>query len=134
MVHDTSRRVSSSTNAKRETTAYTYDLRGNRLTETGNLASTDIADTAYTYDVDNKLVSVTKGTSATEMAYYVDGMRARYYDPALGRFLNEDSFEGQVSNPLSLNLYTYCINNPLIYIDPSGHNAEAATYWYEGMW
>ncbi len=30
---------------------------------------------------------------------------------------------GTLDNPLSHNLYTYCMNNPLIYIDPSGHKA-----------
>lgn len=50
-------------------------------------------------------------------------LRARYYDPQMGRFINEDSYEGQVNNPLSLNLYTYCFNNPIIYVDPTGH------YW-----
>ncbi len=48
-------------------------------------------------------------------------LRARYYDPSVGRFLSEDSYEGQVNNPLSLNMYTYCYNNPSKYIDPSGH-------------
>ena len=48
-------------------------------------------------------------------------LRARYYDPTLGRFINEDSFEGQVTNPLSLNLYTYCYNSPLSYTDSSGN-------------
>lgn len=48
-------------------------------------------------------------------------LRARYYDPTMGRFLNEDSYEGQVDNPLSLNLYTYCYNEPLGHVDPSGH-------------
>lgn len=47
-------------------------------------------------------------------------LRARYYDPQIGRFINEDSYEGQVNNPLTLNLYTYGNNNPLMYIDPSG--------------
>lgn len=41
---------------------------------------------------------------------------------------------GQVNNPLSLNVYSYSLNNPLTYTDLSGHNAEAAAYWYEGMW
>ena len=41
-------------------------------------------------------------------------LRARYYDPKLGRFLNEDPIcDG-------FNWYSYCENNPLIYIDPSG--------------
>ncbi|WP_158594070.1 RHS repeat-associated core domain-containing protein [Cohnella faecalis] len=48
-------------------------------------------------------------------------LRARYYDPSIGRFINEDSYEGQIDNPLTLNLYTYVGNNPLIYSDPSGH-------------
>ena len=57
-------------------------------------------------------------------------LRARYYDPALGRFINEDPYEGQVTNPLSLNLYTYCYNNPLIYIDPTGQTVQD---FFKGM-
>ena len=38
-----------------------------------------------------------------------------------GRFISEDTYEGQVDNPLTLNLYTYVYNNPLKYTDPSGH-------------
>lgn len=37
------------------------------------------------------------------------------------RFINEDTYEGKLDNPLSQNLYTYVHNNPLIYNDPSGH-------------
>lgn len=48
-------------------------------------------------------------------------LRARYYDSSIGRFINEDTVEGQIDNPLSLNIYTYVSNNPLKYIDPSGH-------------
>jgi RHS repeat-associated protein len=54
-------------------------------------------------------------------------LRARYYDPAIGRFLNEDSFEGQISNPLSLNLYSYCYNNPVLYIDSTGNSPKDVT-------
>ena len=48
-------------------------------------------------------------------------LRARYYDPAIGRFISRDSVTGENTDPLSLNLYTYCHNNPIIGIDPSGH-------------
>ncbi|MFA9464179.1 MAG: RHS repeat-associated core domain-containing protein [Velocimicrobium sp.] len=48
-------------------------------------------------------------------------LRARYYDPKMGRFINEDTYEGQINDALSLNGYSYCNNNPLIHIDPSGH-------------
>ena len=48
-------------------------------------------------------------------------LRARNYNPSTGRFINRDSFAGRRSDPLSLNLYTYCRNNPIRYVDPSGH-------------
>jgi len=47
--------------------------------------------------------------------------RARYFDSSIGRFISQDTYEGQLDNPLSLNLYTYVHNNPLIYTDPTGH-------------
>lgn len=50
-------------------------------------------------------------------------LRARYYDPSIGRFISEDTYEGQIDNPLTLNLYTYVLNNPLIRIDPTGHDS-----------
>ncbi|MEQ7053050.1 polymorphic toxin-type HINT domain-containing protein [Paenibacillaceae sp. P-4] len=37
------------------------------------------------------------------------------------RFINEDTYEGDINDPLSLNLYTYVSNNPLKYADPSGN-------------
>lgn len=51
-------------------------------------------------------------------------LRARYYNPGTGRFISRDSVTGDINDPLSLNLYTYCANNPLIYIDPSGNIFE----------
>ena len=48
-------------------------------------------------------------------------LRARYYDPTTGRFSGEDTYRGQATDPLSLNLYTYCSNNPIKYTDPMGH-------------
>ena len=48
-------------------------------------------------------------------------LRARNYNPSTGRFISRDSFAGRRSDPLSLNLYTYCRNNPIRFIDPSGH-------------
>ena len=55
--------------------------------------------------------------SETGMYY----LRARYYNPYIGRFMSEDSYWGEDSNPLSLNLYTYCANEPIMFVDPSGH-------------
>jgi RHS repeat-associated protein len=46
---------------------------------------------------------------------------ARQYDPALGRFLQADSIIPNPGNPQSLNRYSYVLNSPLRYTDPSGH-------------
>lgn len=48
-------------------------------------------------------------------------LRARYYDPEIGRFITEDSVWGKDADPLSLNLYTYCGNDPVLFTDPTGH-------------
>ena len=50
-------------------------------------------------------------------------LRARYYNPTTGRFISRDSVTGKIEDPLSLNLYTYCHNNPIFFQDPSGHFA-----------
>ena len=44
-------------------------------------------------------------------------LRARYYNPVIGRFIQEDTYYGD-----GLNLYEYCRNNTITYKDPTGHN------------
>ena len=46
---------------------------------------------------------------------------ARLYDPVIGRFISADNFVPRPFDPQSLNRYSYCRNNPLIYVDPTGH-------------
>ena len=46
---------------------------------------------------------------------------ARLYDPVLGMFVTPDSVVPNMFDPQDLNRYAYCRNNPLIYVDPSGH-------------
>jgi RHS repeat-associated protein len=45
---------------------------------------------------------------------------ARYYSPSLGRFISPDTVTPDPMNPQSLNRYSYCLNNPLKYTDPTG--------------
>ena len=51
---------------------------------------------------------------------------ARLYDPVIGMFITPDSILPDVYDPQMLNRYAYCRNNPLIYVDPTGHSNEAA--------
>ena len=48
-------------------------------------------------------------------------LRARYYSPELSRFLSRDTYEGTLTDPLSQNPYLYARGNPVLYVDPSGH-------------
>jgi RHS repeat-associated protein len=45
---------------------------------------------------------------------------ARYYDSTIGRFIQPDTIVPQPGNPQSLNRYSYVLNNPLRYTDPTG--------------
>ena len=47
-------------------------------------------------------------------------MNGRFYDPQLGRFLSPDPYVQAPNNPQNFNRYSYCLNNPLKYTDPSG--------------
>ncbi len=60
----------------------------------------------------------------TETSHYF--AKARYYDPEVGRFISQDTFEGRIDEPPSLNLYLYANANPTRYVDPTGHSAEIA--------
>jgi len=78
---------------------YEYDAFGN-TTICEEIVSNRFRYTGQQYD------------KVTEQYY----LRARYYNPIIGRFLQEDSYYND-----GLNLYAYCENNPVRYIDPSGY-------------
>ncbi len=105
---------------------YLYDGRGSVAGLTGNSGGSMIT---YRYDAYG---NTTKSNNTLNNPYqynaeYTDSstglqyLRARYYDSSQGRFTTKDTYLGTIPNPLSRNLYTYVENNPLNYIDPSGH-------------
>ena len=79
--------------------SYQYDAFGIPL-ETTEQLNNRIRYTGQQYD------------ELTEQYY----LRARYYNPVAGRFMQEDVYQGD-----GLNLYAYCGNNPVVYYDPSGY-------------
>ena len=52
-------------------------------------------------------------------------MNGRVYDPTLGRFLSADSVISNLGMTQSVNPYSYASNDPLRYVDPSGHNSSS---------
>ena len=54
------------------------------------------------------------------LSYY----NARWYDAKLGRFLSADTLVPRPHNPQAFNRYSYVLNNPLRYVDPTGHWSE----------
>jgi RHS repeat-associated protein len=77
---------------------YRYDAFGAILNESG--------------DTFNRLTYTGQMYDGAMGQYY---LRARFYNPSIGRFMQEDVYRGD-----GLNLYAYCANNPVMYFDPSG--------------
>lgn len=94
---------------------YDYDAFGNLTGKTGQ-ADNSTTYAGYQWDEETKL-------------YYLN---ARYYDSTIARFISEDSYTGEKNDPLSLNLYSYGKNNPIIYMDPTGHMAYKNTMVNDG--
>ena len=106
---------------------YLYDPRGNVTgitNEEGQLYQ------SYRYGIYGE---ITFGTPQYENEYTYNGesynpniesqyLRARYYYVVTVTFLTEDNYLGNITEPLTLNQYVYCVSNPLNYIDPSGQN------------
>jgi RHS repeat-associated protein len=57
-------------------------------------------------------------------------MNGRVYDPDLGLFLSPDPVLQDPANALNYNRYSYVLNNPLKYTDPSGYLFYHAGVWY----
>ena len=83
---------------------YKYDEYG-KITQSNETFNNPFKYTSYYYDDEIQ-------------NYYLN---SRYYDPQLQRFISEDTYRGTTNDPLSLNLYTYCVGNPLMYKDNSGN-------------
>ncbi|MDL2302217.1 hypothetical protein LJC58_07675 [Lachnospiraceae bacterium OttesenSCG-928-D06] len=55
-------------------------------------------------------------------------MWARHYYVVTATFLTEDSYLGDITKPLTLNQYVYCVASPLNYKDPCGHEVTKEAF------
>ena len=122
------------------------------------LLSDHLGSTSLTVDADGDRVSEMRyspwgsvrfadGVSPTDIGFNGQRSRtdlfglvyfkARWLDPALGRFVSPDSIIPSLGNPISWDRYAAMMNNPLRYMDPSGHKTCAEMPWEcdeEGEW
>lgn len=97
---------------------YAYDIWGNPTVASGAL------DNPFRYAGEY-------WDETTELQY----LRSRWYDPGIGRFIQEDTFEGFPNRPASMNPYAYVENNPLRYVDPFGHSVWGSiSSFSSGAW
>ena len=106
---------------------YGYDGLGS-VRQLTNFAGT-VTDT-YSYDAFGNLLNST-GTTSNNYLYRGEQydpalnlyyLRARYYNPATGRFLSRDPEEGKYWDPKTLHKYLYVGSNPVNYVDPRGRD------------
>ena len=89
---------------------YLYNAWGELLSSSGTLAGINpLRYRGKFYDVSIGL-------------YYLN---SRFYDPVIGRFVNADAFLSTGQGFLGLNAFAYCLNNPVMRIDPSGYVSMA---------
>jgi RHS repeat-associated protein len=67
-----------------------------------------------------------------ELGLYYYG--ARYYDPAIGRFISADSIVPSASDAQAFNRYTYARDNPIVYVDPTGHFLDFIGNFFSWVW
>ena len=125
-------------------TRYVYDGRGSvaqavNVSVAGEAVSSNLPDvgvqvqtfsyTAYGEQMgDVKVSGFTYNAEAYDAATGMLNLRARQYEPALGRFSQKDIVRGQAGVPLSLNRYVYSFNSAPNCEDPNGLKAKETTY------
>ena len=117
-------------------TSYVYDGRGSvaqaiTMPIAGEAVSSALPDVSvqvqsFSYTAFGEQMGSVKvsgfsyNAEAFDAATGMLNLRARQYEPALGRFSAKDFIKGNAFTPLSLNRYSYGINSPIIHTDPSG--------------
>ena len=109
---------------------YTEDMRGSTVNVIDNSGNTvlsywydDFGQVSEYRESGNSMINEVQYTGAiydelTGLLY----LNARFYDPATGRFISQDTYRGERDDAGTWHLYAYCANDPVNYVDPSGHS------------
>ena len=106
---------------------YCYDARGS-VQSIFDPSAQRVKD--YTYDefgniektTENGFINdITYAGSVSDLSTGLQYMNARFYNPATGRFLTQDTYSGNPYDTWTQHLYSYCGNNPVNMVDPTGH-------------
>ena len=96
--------------------SYTYDAWGNH--KVYNPDGTENTNTAFIGNIN----------PIRYRGYYYDSesglyyLMSRYYDPSIGQFISPDTSDYLAPDTIGgVDLYAYCNNNPIMYVDPTGH-------------
>ncbi len=106
------------------------------LSRNGTLCAT------YEYNAWGEVLSVNDLTSDNigtinpirYRGYYFDSesgfyyLKSRYYDPQICRFINADGLASTGQGFLGTNMFAYCLNNPVLFADPDGQDADIAVF------
>ena len=102
-----------------EVASYEYDAWGNVLSQSGSMASTNpLRYRGYYHD--------------SETGFYY--LQSRYYDPAMHRFINADSYASTGQGFIGTNMFAYCHNSPVAFYDTEGNMATEATIAATNWW
>jgi len=97
---------------------YLYNAWGQLISSSGTLANI------------NPLRYRGKYWCASSGFYY---MQSRYYCPAIGRFINADSYVSTGVGFLGFNMFAYCNNNPVMFVDHDGRRPRCGASWAQAM-
>ena len=123
-------------------TSYVYDGRGSvaqavTAPVAGEKVSSALPDVtvkvqSFSYTAFGEQMSTQKVSGFAYNAEAYDAvtdminLRARQYEPTIGRFNQKDVVRGNAGQPISLNRYLYCQNDGIDYIDPTGQSILGA--------
>jgi len=108
---------------------YSYDACLSRCSREGRRRN----PTNWTYDSVPQPQYMHRGYTMHEMLdeFGLINMNGRCYDPVVGRFLSPDIIVQNPNNTQCYNRYSYAINNPMKYSDPSGWSYETLDQWHD---